>query len=1115
VCFLHSKVSTLEFILPSQSSEVKCIEQEREALLNFKHGLIDHSRILSTWRNDGNSSNCCKWRGIQCNSVTGHVQVLDLRASTFHYLIGPINLTSLTHLHNMEYLDLSYNLLDINRSPISEQMGSFKNLRYLNLACLSFVWGITSQLGNLSKLEYLDLQGNSFHGAILSQLGNLSKLEYLDLQETVFSGTVPSQLGKLTRLRYLDLSYNYLQGEIPNQLGNLSHMSYLDLDGNYFSGAIPFQVGDLPLLHTLKLGSYSDLKISDAKWLCSLSSLRTLSLTSLPDLGSSCHMINELIPNLRELRLVNCNLSHNDFSSLFPSHSNFSSSLTILDLSHNILTSSTLQNLFNFSSKLQELQLNNCGLTDRSFLVTSASIKMSLPSLFTLDLSYNLLKSAAIFHWIFNYTANIRSLSLWANLLETPIPSGFGEVIKSLEDLYLFSNKLQGEIPSSLGNIYTLQVLDLSNNNLSGELSSFIQNSSFCNFQSLDLSFNRFTGGLPNLSLFTSLRDLKLSNNQLTGGIPKSIGLLHELQYLHLEQNYLKGDINELHLTNLSKLIFLDLTDNSLSLNFATTWIPSFQLTSLGLASCKLGPSFPSWLRTQTQLTFLDISDAGIDDFVPEWFWNKLQFINKMNISYNSLKGTIPNLPIKLNNDYLTFVFILNSNKLEGEIPTFLSQVEALDLSNNNISDLNSFVCGKIATTNIRTLDLSNNQIKGQLPDCWEHLNWLEFLDLSNNQLSGEIPQSMGTLVNLEALVLRNNNLTGELPSTLKSCASLIIFDMSRNFLSGPIPLWIGENLHELKILTMRLNRFTGSVPVKICYLRKIHLLDLSMNHLSGGIPSCLRNFTAMMERNPITRQTERQRKISAEGADLNIYDFNVLVMWKGNDYMFWNPDVLLSSIDLSSNNLTGAIPNQIGYLVGLVSMNLSRNNLHGEIPSDIGNLSLLEFLDLSRNNFSGNIPSTLPNIDGLGVLDLSNNNLSGRIPRGRHFETFGASSFEGNINLCGEQLNKTCPGDETIQKPQEPAIDDEDDNSVFCGALYMSLGLGFFTGFWGFLGPILLWQPWRIAYMRFLNRLIDYILLMFELNIADRLRITGIDFNNFFDFCLNSSVYSRSPFPF
>ncbi|KAL9324001.1 hypothetical protein ACSQ67_008858 [Phaseolus vulgaris] len=712
-------------------------------------------------------------------------------------------------------------------------------------------------------MEYLDLQGNFLDGVILSKLENLSKLKYLDLKGTGLGGTIPSELGKLTRLRYLDLSGNYnLQGEIPYQLGNLSHLRYLDLGENSFSGTIPFQVGNLPLLHTLKLDCSYGLQIKDENWLFSLSSLRTLSLKSFPDYGSSCHKINELIPNLRELRLINCSLSDNDISSLFRSDSNFSTSLIILDLSHNILTSSALQLLFNFSSKLQELHLNHCSLIDRSLL--SVSIKMSLPSLFTLHLSYNLLKSPSIFHWIFNYTVNLRSLDLSDNLFESPIPSGLGEVINNLEDLDLSHNKLQGEVPSSLGNICTLQSIYLSFNNFSGELPSFIQNSSLCNLQTLDLSFNQITGMPPNLSVFTSLRYLDLSNNQLTGEIPKSIGLLYELKYLSLKENYFKGEINELHLTNLSKLIHLDLTDNSLSLKFATTWLPPFQLLSLGLASCKLGPSFPSWLQAQNQLIFLDISDAGIDDLVPHWFWNKLQFIREMNISCNSLKGTIPDLPIKLNNDYSTIVFILNSNQLEGEIPAFLSQADALDLSNNDISDINAFVCGKIATPNIRTLDLSNNQIMGQLPDCWEHLNSLEFLDLSNNKLSGEIPQSMGTLVKLEALVLRNNNLIGEIPLTLKSCASLTIFDMSRNFLSGPIPSWIGENLPELKILTMRINRFTGSVPVQICYLKKINLLDLSMNHLSGEIPTCLRNFTAMKERILIPRKIERQRKISS-----------------------------------------------------------------------------------------------------------------------------------------------------------------------------------------------------------------------------------------------------------
>ena len=106
----------------------------------------------------------------------------------------------------------------------------------------------------------------------------------------------------------------------------------------------------------------------------------------------------------------------------------------------------------------------------------------------------------------------------------------------------------------------------------------------------------------------------------------------------------------------------------------------------------------------------------------------------------------------------------------------------------------------------------------------------------------------------------------------------------------------------------------------------------------------------------------------------------------------------------------------------------------------------------------------------------MSYNCLSGRIPSGRHFETFEASSFEGNVDLCGEQLNKSCPGDgdQTTVKPQEPAVNGDD--SVFYEGLYMSLGIGYVTGFWGLLGPLLLWRPWRIAYIRFLNRLTDYL---------------------------------------
>ena len=115
--------------------------------------------------------------------------------------------------------------------------------------------------------------------------------------------------------------------------------------------------------------------------------------------------------------------------------------------------------------------------------------------------------------------------------------------------------------------------------------------------------------------------------------------------------------------------------------------------------------------------------------------------------------------------------------------------------------------------------------------------------------------------------------------------------------------------------------------------------------------------------------------------------------MWKGQEYLYLNPEFLLKSIDLSSNDLTGEIPKEVRYLLELVSLNLSRNRLSGEILPEIGNLTSLEFLDLSRNHLSGEVPSTLSKIDRLAVLDLSNNYLVGRIPWGRQLQTFSASS--------------------------------------------------------------------------------------------------------------------------
>ncbi|RHN81701.1 putative polygalacturonase [Medicago truncatula] len=203
--------------------------------------------------------------------------------------------------------------------------------------------------------------------------------------------------------------------------------------------------------------------------------------------------------------------------------------------------------------------------------------------------------------------------------------------------------------------------------------------------------------------------------------------------------------------------------------------------------------------------------------------------------------------------------------------------------------------------------------------------------------------------------------------------------------------------------------------------------------------------------------------------------------MWKGVDQDFKNADKFLKTIDLSSNHLTGEIPSEVQYLIGLISLNLSRNNLSGEIISNIGNFKLLEFLDLSRNCLSGRIPSSIARIDRLAMLDLSNNQLCGNIPIGTQLQSFNASSFEGNSNLCGEPLDRKCP-EEDPSKHQVPTTDaGDDDNSIFLEALYMSMGIGFFTGFVGLVGSMLLLPSWRETYSRFLNTLILKVIMWWK----------------------------------
>ncbi|XP_059627709.1 receptor-like protein EIX2 [Cornus florida] len=138
----------------------------------------------------------------------------------------------------------------------------------------------------------------------------------------------------------------------------------------------------------------------------------------------------------------------------------------------------------------------------------------------------------------------------------------------------------------------------------------------------------------------------------------------------------------------------------------------------------------------------------------------------------------------------------------------------------------------------------------------------------------------------------------------------------------------------------------------------------------------------------------------------------------KGKESEYKNNLALIRGIEHSGNRLVRKIPEEISSLAKLNYLNLSRNELNGHVIQNIGELKMLESLDLSRNQFSCEIPTGITRLDFLTILDLSNNNLFGKIPSSTQLQSFDASAYFGNDELCGLPLPNKCSRDETALEP-------------------------------------------------------------------------------------------------
>ena len=112
-----------------------------------------------------------------------------------------------------------------------------------------------------------------------------------------------------------------------------------------------------------------------------------------------------------------------------------------------------------------------------------------------------------------------------------------------------------------------------------------------------------------------------------------------------------------------------------------------------------------------------------------------------------------------------------------------------------------------------------------------------------------------------------------------------------------------------------------------------------------------------------------------------------------------------LQLLSLAGNQLTGVIPTELGNLSNLESLYLGGNELSGPIPTELGSLSSLQTLDLGVNLLSGSIPAELGSLSELRSLSLDENQLSGPIPA----ELGNLSNLE-SLYLGGNELSGPIP---------------------------------------------------------------------------------------------------------
>ncbi|XP_062190344.1 LRR receptor-like serine/threonine-protein kinase GHR1 [Phragmites australis] len=569
------------------------------------------------------------------------------------------------------------------------------------LALLAFKKGITHDPAGFITDSWND-ESIDFNGCPASWNGivcNGASVAGVVLDGHGISGVADlSVFANLTMLVKLSMANNNLSGSLPSNVGSLKSLKFMDISNNQFSGPVPEDIGKLRSLQNLSLAG-----------------------------NNFSGPLPESIDGLMSLQSLD--VSGNSLSGPLPAGLKGLRSMVALNLSHNAFTKGIPAGL---------------GL---------------LVNLQSVDLSWNQLDGGV--DWKFLIESSVAHVDFSGNLLTSTTP----KELKFLADIS-----------------ETVLYLNLSHNKLTGSLIDGVELSTFGRLKVLDLSSNQLSGDLPGFNYVYDLEVLRLANNAFTGFVPSGLlkGDSLVLSELDLSDNKLTGHINMITSTTLQ---ILNLSSNAL---FGDLPLLAGSCTVLDLSNNKFRGNLSVIAKWSSDLEYVDLSQNNLTGTIPDVSSQFLR-LNYLNLSYNSLSNSIPEAVVQY--PKLT-VLDLSSNQFRGPIPADLltsSMLQELYIQDNMLSGGILFPGSSSKNLSLQVLDISGNHFNGSLPDDIASLSGLRVLDISTNNFSGTLPAAVTKLGALTDLDISTNQFTGPLPEELPD--SLLSFNASYNDLSGVVPV--------------------------------------------------------------------------------------------------------------------------------------------------------------------------------------------------------------------------------------------------------------------------------------------------------------------------------------